>query len=67
MSKEKKKRRYKGKSTGWSKSKDIKQINNPNKENTSQEDDMNKEETQALIDRSNEKVIDMFNKRLGGD
>jgi len=28
---------------------------------------MNEEETQALIDRSNEKVIDMLNKKFGGD
>jgi len=67
MNEGKRKRKYKGKPTGWSKSKDREQMDSPNKENPSQEDDMNEEETQALIDRSNEKMIDMLNKKFGGN
>lgn len=56
MNDEKKKRRYKDKPTGWSKSKEGKQIDNPNKENPSQEDDMNEKEVRVLIDKSKQKT-----------
>jgi len=54
-------------SVGWSKSKNEEKINKANKENLSQGDDMNEKETQVLIDRSNEKMIDMLNKKFGGN
>lgn len=55
------------KSIGWSKPKNEKKINRSNKENLSQEDDMNKEETQVLIDKSNENLINTLKKTLGGN
>ena len=37
------------------------------KTNLHREDDMDEKELQPLLDKRDEKLIDMFNKRLGGD
>ena len=62
MSEEKRKRRYKGKPTGWSKSKGGEQIDSPNKENPSQDDDMDEKELQPLLDKRDQKLIDILTK-----
>jgi len=67
MSEEKEKKRYKAKPRGWSKSEDEERIDSSKKKNPSQENDMDEKGVQALIDKSNEKIIDIFSKKLGGD
>ena len=67
MSEEKKKRRYKAKPRGWSKSGDEEKIDKSKKENKTQENNMDEKEVQALMDERDQKLLDIFSKKFGGD